>query len=50
MDLSPFLLWMLVFLGVFRGWRWVLGLAIVSLVWTLVVLRMHMTSDLGLSL
>lgn len=46
--LSMFVLWIVVFAGVFRGWRWTPILVLATLGWTLVLLRFHMTSDLGL--
>lgn len=46
--LSMFVLWIVAFVGVFRGWRWTPILVLVTLGWTLVLLRFHMTSDLGL--
>lgn len=47
--LSMFVLWVVVFIGIFRGWRWTPLLALATLGWTLVLLRLHMTSDLPLS-
>ena len=46
--LSMFVLWIVVFVGVFRGWRWAPILTLATLAWTLVLLKMHMSSDLGL--
>jgi hypothetical protein len=47
--LSMFVLWIVVFIGIFRGWRWTPILALATLGWTLVLLRFHMTSDIPLS-
>ena len=47
--LSMFVLWIVVFVGIFRGWRWTPILALATLGWTLVLLRLHMTSDIPLS-
>jgi hypothetical protein len=47
---SMFALWLIVFILVLRKSKFVPGLSIVTLIWTLVLLRLHMTSDLGLSL
>lgn len=47
--LSMFVLWIVVFVGIFRGWRWTPILALATLGWTLVLLRFHMTSDIPLS-
>ena len=47
---SMFALWLIVFILVLRKSKFVPGLAIVTLMWTLILLRLHMTSDLGLSL
>ncbi|MGA1481178.1 MAG: hypothetical protein ACO38N_08910 [Candidatus Nanopelagicales bacterium] len=50
MMLSMFVLWIVVFIGIFRGWRWTPILALATLGWTLVLLRFNMTSDIPLSL
>ena len=47
--LSMFVLWIVVFIGIFRGWRWTPFLVLATLAWTLVLLKLHMTSDLPLS-
>lgn len=47
--LLTFLLWIAAFVGVFLRWRWTPAVVIVSLVWTLVVLRLHMTSSIPLN-
>ena len=47
--LSMFVLWAIVFAGIFRHQRWVPVLAVVTIVWTLILLKMHMTSPLPLS-
>ena len=47
--LSMFILWIVVFIGIFRGWRWTPFLVLATLAWTLVLLRLHMTSDIPLS-
>jgi hypothetical protein len=47
---SMFALWLIVFILVLRKSKFVPGLTIVTLIWTLILLRLHMTSDLGLSL
>lgn len=49
MMLSMFIVWIVVFIGIFRGWRWVPFLVLANLLWTLALLKMHMTSDLPLS-
>lgn len=41
--LSMFLLWIVVFAGIFRGWRWTPVLVLVTLAWTVVLLNLHMT-------
>ncbi len=46
--LSMFVLWILVFVGVFRQRKWVLPLTIVALIWTAVLLRLHMTDPIPL--
>ena len=47
--LLMFLLWIAAFVGVFLRWRWTPALVIVSLLWTLFLLRSHMTSDIPLN-
>ena len=47
--LLMFLLWIAAFVGVFVRWRWTPALVIVSLLWTLFLLRSHMTSDIPLN-
>ncbi|MFM7212286.1 MAG: hypothetical protein ACKOFP_05270 [Actinomycetota bacterium] len=49
MMLSMFVLWIVVFVGIFKGWRWTPFLVLGTLAWTLVLLRLHMTSDIPLS-
>lgn len=46
--LSMFILWIAVFVGVFRQRKWVIPLTLVALVWTAVLLRLHMTDPLPL--
>jgi len=47
--LLMFLLWIAVFLGIFFRRHWVIPLSIAALVWTAVVLRLHMTDPIPLS-
>lgn len=47
--LAMFLLWIVVFIGVFAHWRWTPGIALAALGWTLVLLRLHMSSTLPLN-
>lgn len=49
MMLSMFVIWIVVFLGAFRKARWTVPLAVVNLVWTLVLLKMHMTDPIPLN-
>jgi hypothetical protein len=49
MMLSMFVLWAIVFVGVFLRQRWVTPLAIVTIVWTVVLLRLHMTDPIPLN-
>lgn len=49
MMFAMFVLWIVVFAGVFWRKRWTIPLVLVTLVWTLVMLRGHMTSDLPLN-
>ena len=47
--LSMFALWAIVCWGVFRRQRWVPVLTLVTLAWTIVLLRLHMTSAIPLN-
>lgn len=47
--LSMFVLWAIVFLGVFFRRGWVIPLTLVTLAWTLLLLRLHMTDPIPLS-
>ena len=47
--LSMFVLWFVVFIGVFLRRKWTIPLTIVTLVWTVVLLRLHMTDPIPLS-
>ncbi len=49
MMLSMFVIWIIVFIGIARGWRWVPVLAIANLAWTLVLLKSHMTDPIPLN-
>ena len=45
---SMFVLWISVFVGVLQQRKLVIPLTLVALVWTLILLRLHMTSALPL--
>ena len=45
---SMFVLWMIAFIGVFLRRRWTI-VVVVTLVWTGVLLKLHMTSDIPLN-
>jgi hypothetical protein len=47
--LLMFLLWIAVFVGVFLRWRWTPAMVIVSLAWTVILLKLHMTSAIPLN-
>lgn len=47
--LLMFILWIVVFVGVFFRRQWVIPLTVAALVWTAIVLRLHMTSQIPLS-
>jgi len=47
--LSMFVLWFIVFAGIAKKWRWTPALAILTLVWSLVLLEMHMTDPIPLN-
>jgi hypothetical protein len=49
MMFSMFVLWFLVFVGIFMRRAWVPTLAIVAMVWTLVLLVMHMSDPIPLN-
>lgn len=49
MMLLMFILWIAVFVGVFARRKWVIPLALVSMVYTLIVLNAHMTSPIPLN-
>ncbi len=44
-----FVLWGVVFLGIFLRWRWVPLLVLGNLAYTLLVLRVHMTDPIPLN-
>ena len=44
--LSMFVLWIVVFVGVFFRKRWVTPLSVAALIWTVVLLRLHMTTPI----
>ena len=47
--LSMFILWIVVFIGVFFRRQWVVPLTVATLVWTAIILRLHMTDPIPLS-
>jgi hypothetical protein len=47
--LLMFVLWIAVFVGIARNWRWTPGLSLVTMVVTVVLLRVHMTSPIPLN-
>lgn len=49
MMLSMFVLWVIVFAGILLRRRWVTPLAVVTIAWTLVLLRLHMTDPIPLN-
>lgn len=49
MMFAMFVLWIVVFAGVFWRQRWTVPMVLVALVWTVVMLRQHMTSDIPLN-
>lgn len=44
-----FVLWGVVFVGIFLRWRWVPLLVLANLAYTLLVLRVHMTDPIPLN-
>ena len=49
MMFSMFALWVIAFVGVFLRKRWTIAVVLVTLVWTAVLLRLHMSSDIPLN-
>ncbi|MDD2858714.1 MAG: hypothetical protein PHU75_08580 [Candidatus Nanopelagicales bacterium] len=49
MMLSMFVLWLVVFAGIVLRWRWTPGIVIVTLVWTAVLLKLHMNDAIPLN-
>ena len=49
MMFSMFLLWAVVDVGAFLRKRWVIPLTLLTLVWTLVLLKLHMTDPIPLN-
>jgi hypothetical protein len=49
MMFAMFVLWIVAFLGVFLHRRWTIPVTLAALVWTAVILRLHMTSDIPLN-
>lgn len=49
MMFSMFLLWIIVFAGIFFKRRWTIPLAVVTLAWTVVLLRLHISDPIPLS-
>ena len=47
--LAKFILWIVVFVGVFFRKNWVVPLTVAALVWTAIILRLHMTDPIPLS-
>jgi nitrate/nitrite transporter NarK len=47
--LSMFVLWLVVFAGIVLRWRWTPGLVIVTLIWTAVLLKLHMNDAIPLN-
>ena len=46
---SMFLLWAVVYAGIFLRKRWAIPLTVLTLVWTLVLLKLHMTNPIPLN-
>ena len=49
MMFSMFALWTIVFIGIFLRKRWVMPVALVTLVVTTLLLKYHMSSDIPLN-
>ena len=46
---SMFLLWAVAYAGIFLRKRWAIPLTVLTLVWTLVLLKLHMTNPIPLN-
>ena len=46
---SMFVLWIVVFVGIYRRWKATPLLALASLAWTIVLLNVHMTDPIPLN-
>ena len=46
---SMFLLWAVVYAGIFLRKRWAIPVTVLTLVWTLVLLKLHMTNPIPLN-
>ena len=46
---SMFVLWIVVFAGIFRRARWTIPVAVVTMIWSLVLLKLHMTDPIPLN-
>jgi hypothetical protein len=46
---SMFVLWIIAFIGVFLRQRWTTAVVIAALVWTVVLLNLHITSSIPLN-
>lgn len=46
---SMFVLWTVVLIGVFLRKRWTIPLSLVTLGWTVILLRLHMTDPIPLN-
>jgi lysylphosphatidylglycerol synthetase-like protein (DUF2156 family) len=46
---AMFVLWMAVFFAIFRRWRWTPALAVLTLAYTVVMLKVHMTDPIPLN-
>jgi hypothetical protein len=44
-----FVLWMLAFVGILLRWRPTVALVLVALAWTVIVLRLHISSEIPLN-
>ena len=47
--LSMFVLWIVVFAGISRRARWTIPVAVVTMLWSLVLLKLHMTDPIPLN-
>lgn len=49
MMFAMFVLWMAVFVGIFLKWRWTVAVVLIALVYTVLILRLHISDPIPLN-